>query len=169
MALAHARVGHLDEARPWLEAVVDGGFEQIAGDGGRVATLAIIGRICSVVGDARRAPLVAARLEPFAGHHELIGHGAYAGAVDNTRARLALMAGELDEAAALFESAEEQHRRVGSPTFEAYSQFGRAEALRRRGGGNNDLDEARRLAEHAMATVARHGARMPLLAKAVNE
>jgi hypothetical protein len=168
LALAHARVGDLDEARPWLEAVVDGGFDQIAGDGSHVATLAMVGRICSVVGDAGRAPLIAARLAPFAGHHEVIGHGAYVGAVDNTRARLALVAGDLDEAAALFEGAAEQHRRVGSPTLEAFSQFGQADALRRRGRGN-DLDEARRLTDHAMATTARHGAGISLVARAANE
>lgn len=106
LALIHAELGQLDDARREFEALAGDGFAMLARDGVWAASTAYLAEVCAVLGDAARACGLYALLRPYAGCNLLAGTSiACVGAADLLLARLAATQRHWDAAQRHFEAA----------------------------------------------------------------
>jgi DNA-binding SARP family transcriptional activator len=154
-----AELGHADEARSELDALARDGFRGIPRDFAWLAAMALLAQLASFSADADRAALLYDLLLPFADRHAITADRQSWGAAARYLGLLAWAKGDADEAAAWFERAVEDNRRMGTPVWTAYAQLELADVLRR---GRDDSaashrDRARALAADALEVARRLG------------
>jgi hypothetical protein len=122
LALAHVRVGRIDDAQLELRALVDD--EAVASDEDWLGTQILLAEVCGAIGDADTARRLTARLEPYAGRIGLLIYElCLAGSVFRALALLAERAGDHDSAAAWHERAQAQVRDLGAPALAVRSDL----------------------------------------------
>lgn len=123
LAAVLAELGMEDEVRKQLAQLRASGLEPYR-KGLWLASLTYLADAAHAVGDAEVAALVYQELAPLSGLNVMIGHGvAWYGAADRYLGMLAATLGEVDRAAAHFESALEANRRMGATTWLAHTAF----------------------------------------------
>ena len=113
--------------------------------------------------DARAIETAREALAPHAGRHGIYYVTAYWGSVDHHLGRLALTAGDLDQAVEHLGAGALAHRRAGARPYEVQSRLARASALWRRN-RPGDRDEASY--DHRSATSTARELGMPRVAAA---
>jgi hypothetical protein len=95
-------------------------------------------------------------MTPYADHNALMGTVAFLGSAQHHLGVVALASGDLDEADLRFGHAIERHDALGFAPWTALSTIERARVLELLGGSSR-ADEARALADDAIATASRLG------------
>lgn len=157
-AIVLIRTGRFEEARLTLRSLVD---VLPAGILPRFEWLFIMSgivRAVVTVGDSALAAVLYEALAPYAAYNVAggAGFGDFAGSVAHHLGMLATTLERRDDAARHFEQAISFESRMSAPPFVACSQIKYAEMLIR-GGGADDLRQARRLASEALVTSTRLG------------
>lgn len=149
-----AELGHADEARAELDALAADRFTGIPRDFAWMAAMALLAQLSSFFADADRAALLYDLLLPFADRHAITADRQSWGAASRYLGLLAWCRGLPEEAAAWFERAIDENRRMGTPVWTAYCELELADVLRRRGGAPQG---ARLLAADALQVARRLG------------
>jgi DNA-binding CsgD family transcriptional regulator len=106
LALIHAELGQLEEARREFEVLAVNDFVGLARDGVWAASTAYLAEVCAMLGDAARAERLYALLRPYSGCNLLAGTSiACVGAADLLLARLAFTQRHWDAAERHFQAA----------------------------------------------------------------
>ncbi|HRW37790.1 MAG: AAA family ATPase [Acidimicrobiales bacterium] len=118
LALGAAEAGDLGRAEAAYRSFAADGFA-LPDDPNRLLGLVVLADVAATLGDAEAAPVLVARLAPYAGQQALLncygGGGAFWGPVDHQLARLAALTGRRDEAAQRYASAEAAATAMASP------------------------------------------------------
>jgi DNA-binding CsgD family transcriptional regulator len=157
LALLLAELGLLEEARRELRRLCSDDFAQVPRGGLRLGGLAYLADACTLVDDRELAARVYSEMAGLEGRNVVIGQAvACYGAADRFLGMLATTMGDLTAAERHFEAALEHNARLASPTWLAHTGVAYADALRRRGGGE-DLAHASELLARAAETARRTG------------
>jgi DNA-binding winged helix-turn-helix (wHTH) protein/tetratricopeptide (TPR) repeat protein len=171
LALLHADMGRLDDARDGFEAYAADDFRGLPKGLNWTFGLAVLAEVCAALGDAARAARLHELLHPSAPRTVVLGAGvACLGAVDRFLGLLAGTRGAWDAAARHFEAALQTNTRIGARPWVGWTEHDWAWMLCARGRpGDRDaaarhLGRARavaqslgmvRLAERSAALAAR--------------
>lgn len=154
LAGACADLGRSREARRAAKAAV--AALGPPGSGPELQAIAHLARACRILGEAKLAAELHARLLPWRDRHIVAPlAAAYLGPAEAFLAVLAHTAGSGRAAAAHVEAAIDACDAAGCPQVRAHTQYEHALALLRRG-GRFDAQEARRQLREAEATARRH-------------
>jgi class 3 adenylate cyclase len=110
----------------------------------------------AALADRELAAALHAIMTPYADHNALMGTVAFLGSAQHHLGVVALASGDLDEADLRFGHAIERHDALGFAPWTALSTIERARVLELLGGSSR-ADEARALADDAIATASRLG------------
>jgi hypothetical protein len=114
LARVYADLGREAEARREYERLAADDFACIPRNDSWLFSLAMLSEVCEQLGDASRAPTLAALLAPFAERNVLTIHAIYAGPVTRYLGILAVARGDFDEAERQFAAAEAAAERIGA-------------------------------------------------------
>jgi class 3 adenylate cyclase/tetratricopeptide (TPR) repeat protein len=155
-ALTLARAEGEDEvgAREVLDVDTANGFASFDHDSNWLVGLAIYAEACGRLGEEAAARALHGKLEPFADQVAFNSATAW-GLVERHLGTLAGVLGETDEAETRLRAAAARHEEMGAPVWLARTRLDLGRLLREHGRG--DRDEARWLAEQAMATARNLG------------
>jgi len=122
--------GRLSEAREEFERLAARDFDDIPKDLDWMIAMTLLSEVCADLGDAERAEVLYARLEPYADVNVVIGLAAVClGSAASFLGRLAATMGRHEEAAAHFESALAANDGLRAPACLARTQVDYAAAL----------------------------------------
>jgi len=155
--------GRLTEAREEFERLAVHDFEDVPRDLDWMIAMTLLSEVCAELGDARRAALLYAALEPYADVNVVIGFAAAClGSAASFLGRLAATMGRPDLAAQHFERALQVNEELRAPGCLARTQVDYAWAILGTGGHGSDprADEllaaaAKTAAELGLGAVAR--------------
>jgi DNA-binding winged helix-turn-helix (wHTH) protein/tetratricopeptide (TPR) repeat protein len=111
-----------------LERFIAVGFEKIVRDGNYLSCLALLARLAISLDEKPAMTLLFDPLAPAAGLHAA-NWSHYLGPVNYYLGKLRLCLGDIEEALTRFDAAIADTRRIGSRTWRAWSEYGKAQAL----------------------------------------
>lgn len=159
LAVLHAELGDLDAARACFDRLAAGGFDGLARDAVRIASVAYLAEVCACLADTAAAPRLVELLMPYRGRNIVFGaHTASFGAADRLLGLLAATLQRWEDAERHFEQAIAFDERTGGRPWLARSQHAFAVMLGRRG-GPGDAERARALLVDARAAARKLGMR----------
>jgi DNA-binding NarL/FixJ family response regulator len=159
----HAELGRLTDARREFERLAAPDFAQLPRDLSWLCSMTHLVEACAVLDDHRRADTLYTLLRPFDTRVAVGGSGTLCyGSVARSLGILAGLLGRWDDAAAHFEQALEQNRRLGAASWVARTQVDYARMVLSRDPSDRDVQAAGLLNE-ALATA--RGLNMPGLAE----
>lgn len=165
LALLHAELGDLAEARAAFERAWQQGLDAAPRDAMWLASAVLLAETCVALDDAPRAALLHAALAPYAGRNLMVGSSVALGSADRVLGRLAAVQQRWPEALVHLEAAIAKDERQHAVAWLAHDRHGLALALLRRDAPGDRaraamlLDAARTAAERlGMAALA---ARIP--------
>jgi tetratricopeptide (TPR) repeat protein len=159
LALLFAEVGRHEEALAVAAVMVDA-IDEIPWDLNVIPTLAHLGHVCALAGDAERARIAYERLRAYDGLSFTIGNGvAYFGAVSYYLGFIEARLGRDDEAGRHFEDALVMHRQMRAWPWVALTQYEYAALLVARC-QPDERERARELLTAALATARELGMRL---------
>ena len=122
--------GRLSEAREEFERLAAHDFEDVPRDLDWMIAMTLLSDVCADLGDARRAALLYAKLEPYADVNVVIGFAAVClGSAASYLGKLAATMGRDEEAARHFERALQANQELRAPACLARTQVDYARAL----------------------------------------
>ena len=123
LALAHAHVGNASEARRQLDRLAPGRFSTIPRDASWLSSVALLGEVCNLVGDAARAAVLHELLLPFADRFAVVGlANDCIGSVARYLGLMAETTGDDALAARHYEHALERNEAIGSRRWVAWTR-----------------------------------------------
>jgi len=166
LALAHAEMGRLADARDAFEAFAVDRFQAVPHDTLRLPSLVVLAEVCAQLGDAARAATLYEMLLPYAPRTVVFGAGvACWGALDRFLGSLAVTAGAADAAARHLEAALRLNTRMGARPWVGWTHHDLARLALLHGRraerepGRVHVAQARQTAEAlGMTRLARHSA-----------
>ncbi len=159
LALIHAEIGQIDQARAEFEVLATDDFAAVGRDGLRAASLAYLAQVCGALGDAPRAAVLYRLLLPYDGGNLLAGTTvACFGAAAALLGLLATTQGHWSDAERHYEAALALNRRQGAQPALAHSRHGFA-MMRIARNAPGDAQAARALLGEARADANRLGMR----------
>jgi tetratricopeptide (TPR) repeat protein len=158
LALVLADTGAHAEARAELDRLAADGCAALPRDFAYLAGLVMLGEACWILDDADHAATIYDLLEPYADRNVLTADRSCWGSAARMLGLLATMLGRCTDAVEWFERAVDANRAMRSPPWTAYSQYGWAVALDRRG-EPGDRERADELAASAAETATALGMR----------
>jgi tetratricopeptide (TPR) repeat protein len=161
LALLYAELGRTEEARREYERLAADDFVSLQNRNILHPLLPLLGELCVVLDDRRRAPILYRQLLPFAGRVMGLGPNVLIGPASHTLGTLAGVLEQWDRAEQHFESALEETARMQAPVWRAHVEYDYARCLVACGA----LERADELAAAAAAR-ARGLGMPPLLARA---
>jgi tetratricopeptide (TPR) repeat protein len=157
LANLYCRLGRFEEARAELDQMAADDFSHLPRDGSWIVTLGSLAKVCSYLGDSRRAAKLYEMLLPYAGRQLVTGSAAVAcGSVSRFLGVLAATTSRWDEAVAHFEDALQMDGRIGARPFVANTQQEYAAMLLSRGNAG-DRERANQILDQAIATAEELG------------
>ena len=157
LAVAHAGLGNVAEARAVFESVAADDFASIPPDAQFVVSLALLAETAQFLGDAERAERLYDLLLPYDGLNVIAGRAAATnGPVARELGLLAETAGRIDDAERHYVAALEMTTRMGDRPFGARARFDLARLLLGRD-GDGDRDRALDLLREAVETAQEIG------------
>ncbi len=166
LALAHAEMGRLVDARDGFEAFAVDDFRAVPRDAFWIVCTVALAEVCCLLGDAARAAVLYEALNPYTPRAVMIAAGvACWGALDRFVGALAVTAGNWEAAQRHLEAALRMNTRIGARPWLGWThydlarlQLGRAQ----RGEARAHLDRARDIAATlGMARLAARAAELP--------
>ncbi|MEK6323100.1 MAG: protein kinase [Acidobacteriota bacterium] len=157
LANLYCRLGRREEAQAELEQMAADDFGCLPRDGSWLVTLASLSKVCSYLGDARRAAKLYELLLPYAGRQVVTGSAAVAcGSVSRFLGVLATTLSHWEEAVRHFEDALQMEARIGARPFVANTQQEYGSMLLARG-APGDREKAYDILDQALATAEELG------------
>jgi tetratricopeptide (TPR) repeat protein len=155
LAFVHSRLDHSSEAREIIDTLSANGFAAMPTTFFWLYGITLIAAACARIGDQAHAAQLYDRLRP-SGH--LVAHGCAAttGTVAHHLGLLATALGRHDDADRHFAEAAELNRRIGAPTWQAWTRLEWAGMLLTRGQAL-DTARARQLLGQVVATARELG------------
>jgi AAA ATPase domain len=147
LARVYCAMGREPEARREYERMAADEFASIQRNDSWLLAIAILAEVCAQLGDAERAPALAALLEPFADRNVVSIHSTYAGPVRRYLGLLAAVRGDWDAAEAHLDAARVAADRAAARAVAAMIELDRARMLVARG----EADDRARAAQAAAA------------------
>lgn len=127
LAMLHVELGRPDDARHHLDLLAADDFAGIPRNAFWLASMVMVSDACAGLNDVRRARVLYAQLQPYAGRvAELTVGGGCLGSVDRALGRLARLAGHPDGAEAHFTAALGVERGLEAPLLVARTERARA-------------------------------------------
>ena len=147
VALFHTEAGRLGEARQIIAPLAVSGFE-LPADAPQLNFLTVVAEVLRALDDRELAGVLYDVLLPAAPHFSVAG-GVTTGCTAHHLGVLATMLGRFPEAEEHFDFAAATHERAGAPAHlgRTRSEWARMRLTRR---GPGDVDEAKRLLDHAL-------------------
>jgi tetratricopeptide (TPR) repeat protein len=137
------QAGRLDEAGRHFGRLAVHGFEDVPNDLDWKIAMILLSEVCAALGDAGRAALLYAKLEPYAATNVVIGLAAVClGSTESFLGKLAATMGRQAEAADHFERALEANAALRAPICLLRTQLDYARLLGRRRRADDLLDAA---------------------------
>ncbi len=129
LAFLEADTGRLDEARREFELIAARDLADLHRDESLLPTAWYLAHTCVLLGDARRAAILADVLRPFADRFVIVGIGGAVslGPVSALLGRLSALLGRVEEARAFFDDAIRRNQSAGNRPFLAVAQLHAAE------------------------------------------
>ncbi|MFL5823541.1 MAG: ATP-binding protein [Solirubrobacteraceae bacterium] len=135
--------GRREEARTAVDDAAEQGFEDIPADGEWIATVAMLGQLCTLLKDRERGELLYELLAPYASNNIVRGFGTTClGPVARLLGRLSALLGRREECREHFESALTQAADLRAPVLLGHAQLDYAEALGRGARAARLIDDA---------------------------
>ncbi len=154
LALIHAELGNIEEARAEFENLAASDFTDIPRDAMWTGTMSYLSEVCVFLGDRRRAALLYQLLLPYVGYNVMVGAGVMCyGAACRYLGNLSTVLRRWEEAEKHYVEALRLNLQQGARPYVAHTQCDYAEMLRARG-RNADRARADTLLEEA-AVLAR--------------
>jgi hypothetical protein len=154
-ALFELERGREGDARALIERLASDGFRELEKDPDAIATAALLATACFLLGDARGAAALYARLAPYGDRSVVFGHAIVCrGSVARYLGQLARAQGCLDEAESHFEAAIAANRAQGAAPYVARVQLEYADLLQARGRAG-DRERVRGLAAEVRSEAGR--------------
>lgn len=151
LANLYCRLGRKEEARAELEQMAADDFAGLPRDGSWIVTLGSLAKVCSYLGDSRRAAILYDMLLPYSGRQLVTGSAAVAcGSVSRFLGVLAATTSRWEEAVNHFEDALEMDGRIGARPFVANTKQEYAAMLLARG-YPGDREKAHVMLDQALA------------------
>ena len=144
--------GDTDRSRAVLEAIPPEDIRDLDRNYMWWPVVAGLTHTATLLGDRNWSALLYDLVSPYAGRLCSVGSTSFAGAATYLLGALAATLGRTEEASEHFESALEQHRRLGARPFLALTQASYASALAR-----SDPERAERLRDEALASARELG------------
>ncbi|MBV9411377.1 MAG: hypothetical protein JO148_07260, partial [Acidimicrobiia bacterium] len=145
LVFLYATLGRADDAQAHLDRLDPLLFEPDRHDSTLIQTLVWLADACALLKDRERGERVARHLAPFAGRNAVLGPGLLcSGSTSRPLARLAALAGRIDDARSLFEDALALNAAMGARPWLAHTQYDYA-CMLLDSGVDADRDRARQM------------------------
>jgi len=150
LALIHAEIGQLEEARKGLESLAADDFSILPRDSLRQTSLAYLAEVCDYLQDRERAESLYRLLQPYAELTVVVGNAIVClGATSRFLGQLATIQSNWDDAEAHFNHALDMNGRMKAEPWLAHTRYQYARMLRRRG-NSDDTSRASKLIAEAL-------------------